>query len=194
MPRPYLALGASMIDLRALSLVDLEGEERERAVPLLIEGFVGIYRWHAKRTLRRIGRVRGALREGQLVGVSMLERLAPEVGYVYYLAVGTSHRRLGIGGLLLDDALALFLREGARIAYGAAEEDNTSSLDLFRSRGFREVERRELGYQEGGLGAWGLRSKMMLVSGEVLMGRRLGGNGETTVVRQSPVAASPSKE
>lgn len=163
-----------------IEITDLDGEARERAVPLLIEGFVGIYRWHAKRTLRRISRVRGASRSGQLVGVSMLERLAPEVGYVYYLAVAAAHRHEGIGGLLLDDALDLFRRDGANIAYGAAEEDNTASLKLFRSRGFRIIERRELGYQEGGLGAWGLRSKMMLVSGEVLMGRRLGSDGEST--------------
>lgn len=167
-----------MVDRPAIEVIDLEGEARERAVPLLIEGFVGIYRWHAKRTLRRIGRVRGAIVDGQLAGVSMLERLAPPVGYVYYLAVGVAHRQQGIGGHLLDDAMALFRREGAGIVYGAAEEDNTSSLALFRSRGFRVIERRERGYQEGGLGAWGLRSKMMLVSGEVLMGRRIAGESE----------------
>lgn len=103
----------------------------------------------------------------------MLERLVPEVGYVYYIAVGREHRRQGVAGLLLDDALTLFRREGATIIYGAVEEDNVPSLALFRSRGFRLVERKELGYREGGLGAWGLRSQMMLVHGEVLFGRRL---------------------
>ena len=105
--------------------------------------------------------------------MSMLERLTPEASYVYYLAVGESVRHQGIGGLLLDDALARFRSEGARIVYGAAEEDNTTSIALFRSRGFRVVERDEPGLKEGGLGAWGLRSRMMLVSGEVLLGLRL---------------------
>ena len=40
-------------------------------------------------------------------------------------------------------------------------------------RGFRRVERKELGWEEGGLGAWGLRSRMTLVGGEFLMGLRL---------------------
>jgi ribosomal protein S18 acetylase RimI-like enzyme len=155
-----------------LELVDLEGEARERAVPILIESFEGIYRWHAKRTLRRIPEVRGAESDGRLVGISMLERLVPEVGYVYYVAVAAADRGQGIGGRLLDDAVARFRAAGAVIVYGAVEEDNTASVRLFRSRGFREVERRELGYQEGGLGAWGLRSRMMIVHGEVLYGRR----------------------
>ncbi len=153
-------------------IVDLVGEARERAVPILIESFEGIYRWHAKRTLRRIDAVRGAEENGRLAGVSMLERLVPEVGYVYYVAVGVADRRRGVGGLLLDDAIARFRAAGAVIVYAAVEEDNAASLRLFGSRGFREVERKELGYQEGGLGAWGLRSRMMIVHGEVLYGRR----------------------
>lgn len=59
------------------------------------------------------------------------------------------------------------------MVYAAAEEENAASIALFLSRGFRSVERRERGYLEGGLGAWGLRSRMWIVSGEVLLGRRL---------------------
>jgi [ribosomal protein S18]-alanine N-acetyltransferase len=109
----------------------------------------------------------------ELAGISMLDRLTPEVGYVYYLAVGEAFRGRGVGSALLDDAIDLFRTEGAHILYGAAEEDNAPSLALFRSKGFREVDRKERGYQEGGLGAWGLRSRMMLVHGEVLLGRFL---------------------
>jgi ribosomal protein S18 acetylase RimI-like enzyme len=156
-----------------VELVDLPKEDRERAVPVLKDGFVGIYRWHAKRTLRSATWVRAAVVGGEVVAVSVLERLDPEVGYVYYLSTALSHRREGLGGLLLDDALALFRREGALVAYGAAEEENEASIELFRSRGFRHVERKELGFREGGLGAWGLRSRMTLVGGEVLMGLRL---------------------
>jgi ribosomal protein S18 acetylase RimI-like enzyme len=154
-------------------LVDLEGPDRDRAVPAVLDSFVGIYRWHAKRTLREVSRVRAAEIDGEVAGVSMLERIAPGVGYVYYLAVRTAFRRQGFGGLLLDDAVDGFSREKIRVVYGAAEEDNLGSIALFVSRGFRTVERRELGYREGGLGAWGLRSRMWIVSGEVLLGRRL---------------------
>jgi ribosomal protein S18 acetylase RimI-like enzyme len=157
----------------SVRLVDLSGEGRERAIPTLKEGFVGIYRWHAKRTLRTVSRVRAALRGEEVVGVAMLERLEPEVGYVYYLSVGVAHRKHGVGGQLLDDALAYFRAVGAEVVYGAVEEDNLASLALFRSRGFRTVERKELSYREGGLGAWGLRSRMWIVSGEVLLGLRL---------------------
>ncbi|MFI5413686.1 MAG: GNAT family N-acetyltransferase [Candidatus Lutacidiplasmatales archaeon] len=156
-----------------VQMVDLAGDDRERAVPVLKDGFEGIYRWHAKRTLRTATWVRAALLGPEVVAVSVLERLEPEVGYVYYLSTSKNHRREGLGGLLLDDALALFRRERATVAYGAAEEDNRPSLQLFLSRGFRPVERKELGFREGGLGAWGLRSRMTLVGGEVLLGRRL---------------------
>jgi ribosomal protein S18 acetylase RimI-like enzyme len=155
------------------SVIDLTGVERERAIPVVIDSFVGVYRWHAKRTLRDVSWVRAVEIDREIAGISMLERLAPGVGYVYYLAVRTSYRRQGIGGLLLDDALAGFVRDGIRVVYAAAEEENRSSITLFLARGFRAVERRERGYREGGLGAWGLRSKMWIVSGEVLLGKRL---------------------
>lgn len=156
-----------------VQLIDLVGEDRERAMPALKDGFVGIYRWHAKRTLHHATWVRAAVLGEEVAAVSVLERLDPEVGYVYYLATAVSYRRRGLAARLLDDALDLFRREGARVVYGAAEEDNTASIELFRSRGFRLVERKELGFREGGLGAWGLRSRMTLVGGEVLLGLRL---------------------
>jgi ribosomal protein S18 acetylase RimI-like enzyme len=156
-----------------IDLIDLPPTERERAVPVLLDSFVGIYRWHAKRTLREVQVVRGAEQAGELVGVAMLERLVPEVGYVYYIAVSSAHRNQGIGGRLLDDAVDRFRREGAQVLYAAVQSDNAPSLALFTSRGLRSVERKERGYQEGGLGAWGLRSRMRLVYGELLLGRRL---------------------
>jgi ribosomal protein S18 acetylase RimI-like enzyme len=156
-----------------VEIVGLAPEDRERAVPALKDGFVGIYRWHAKRTLRSATWVRAAVRHGEVVGVSVLERLDPEVGYVYYLSTVQGYRRRGLGSRLLDDALALFRRETFSVAYGAAEVDNEASIALFRSRGFRPVERKELSFREGGLGAWGLRSRMTLVGGEILFGIRL---------------------
>lgn len=171
--------------MSAPELRTLDGPEREEAVPVIIDSFVGIYRWHAKRTLRRVSVVRGAFQEGQLLGVSMLEGLAPGVGYVYYVAVRAHGRRHGLGGLLLDDALARFRATKTEIVYAAAEEDNLPSRRLFESRGFRVVAKDEPGWREGGLGAWGLRSKMMVVSGEVLMGLRLNPPG-TSIELEPP--------
>ena len=151
----------------------LEGEARESAVPTLKEGFEGIYRWHAKRTLRTVGTVRAAVVAGRIAGVALLEQLAPEVAYVYYLAVGTAFRRRGIGRALLDDALGRFRSEGVEVVYAAVEEDNLPSQRLFRSRGFRVIERTEPNWQTGGLGAQGLRTRMWIVHGELLFGLRL---------------------
>lgn len=156
-----------------LQRVSLVGEERDRAIPILKESFVGIYRWHAKRTLRLADRVRALVLGEEVVAAAVLQRLAPEAGYVYYIFVGRAHRRQGLASLLLEEALALFRSEGAQVIYAAAEEDNAASIALFTRHGFRRVGRDEPGYREGGLGAWGLRSQMMVVSGEVLLGRRL---------------------
>ena len=157
----------------ALEIGTLEGEARELAIPVLKEGFEGIYRWHAKRTLRSVGTVRAAWTGGQLAGVAMLERLEKEVGYVYYLAVGASYRRSGVGRALLDDALDRFRSDAAQVVYAAIEEENVASQRLFRSRGFRVVARDETNWRDGGLGAQGLRTRMWIVHGEQLFGRRL---------------------
>jgi ribosomal protein S18 acetylase RimI-like enzyme len=154
-------------------LVELRGPDRELAIPALLDSFVGIYRWHAKRTLREVSVVRAAMVGDEVAGVAMLETLTASVGYVYYLAVRASARRQGIGGRLLDDGIRRFAAQGMRVVYAAAEEENLESIRLFGSRGFRAVERQEPGYQDGGLGAWGLRKRMWIVSGEVLLGLRL---------------------
>jgi len=167
-------------------IVDLVGDARERAIPALKESFTGIYRWHAKRTLREIPTVRAIERDGEIVGAALLEMLAPEVGYVYYLFVASGSRRRGIGAALLDDALERFVRANAVVAYAACEEENDRSLALFRSRGFREVGRDERGFRDGGLGAWGFRRRMWLVSGEVLLGRRLDGPTPAPVPVRGP--------
>ncbi len=164
--------------------MELEGTDRDRALPALQESFEGIYRWHAKRTLHRATWVRAALDGGAVAGASVLEQLSPEAGYVYYLFVGASKRRRGLGKLLLDDALQLFRARGARLVWAAAEEDNLPSIRLFLSRGFRKVDRDELPLQEGGLGAQGFRSRMTVVHGEILLGRWVEGeapSGTATV-------------
>ena len=155
-----------------LRIVDLIGPERETALPTLREGFVGVYRWHAKRMLSRVPTVTAARLGVEVVGVALLDRLEPEVGYVYYLAVGKRQRRRGIGGALLDEALTRFRRDGCEVVYAAVERENAPSIALFRSRGLRVVERNEPSYRDGGLGARGLRTRMWIVSGELLFGLR----------------------
>lgn len=170
-------------------ILDLVGGSRDRAIPALRESFEGYYRWHAKRTLRDIERVRAYEVDTHLAGASLLERLRPEVGYVFYVFVGTDFRGQGVGGRLLDDALAWFREQGCWVVYAAAEEENAASRRLFGSRGFRLVERKELGWEEGGLGAWGLRGRMHIIGGEVLMGLDL----RPSRVPHGPSPAPPSR-
>jgi L-amino acid N-acyltransferase YncA len=174
----------------AIALVDLHGDARERAVPVIRDGFVGIYRWHAKRTLREVPTVRAAELHGEVVGVSLLDRLVPEVGYVYYVVVLGAHRGRGLGGLLLDDALRLFRAQDVEVVYAAVQADNVASLRVCERRGFRAVERKETGWREGGLGAWGLRSRMRLVPGERLLGLRLRDPRAATAERASPPSSA----
>jgi ribosomal protein S18 acetylase RimI-like enzyme len=155
------------------SLTDLVGPDRDRAIPVLRDAFVGIYRWHAKRQLREVLRVRAALDGPEVVGVALLDRLLPEVGYVYYIAVLSARRRCGVGSLLLDDALAHYRAGPVEVVYAAVRAENVASRRLFESRGFVEVPRQAPSWRDGGLGAWGLRSRMWLVSGELLLGLRL---------------------
>lgn len=157
-----------------LTIISLEGSDRERALPVILDSFTGVYRWHAKRTLRQVPWVRAAESAAEgVVGVSLLDRLLPEVGYVYYIAVLQAIRRRGVGERLLSDALERFRSDGAEVVYAAVREENAPSRGLFESHGFRAVGRKETGWKEGGLGAWGLRSRMWLVSGELLLGLRL---------------------
>ncbi len=169
-----------------VTINDLPHEARDVAVPVIVDSFTGIYRWHAKRTLYRIDTVRGAWVDDRLVGISLLEYLDPAVGYVYYIAVLREFRGHGVAKRLLDDALDRFRRGGARVVYAAAEEDNEPSLRLFRSHGFRVTEPKETGWREGGLGAWGYRSRMMVVSGEVLLGLRLAPEPRSDAARARP--------
>lgn len=152
---------------------DLPRAEREGARPLVKACFKGFYRWHANRCLRDVETVRTIRSPEGIVALTILELLAPEAGYVTYVMVDPAHRLQGLGAALLDDALVHFRHVGAEVVYAAVGEQNEASRRLFLSRGFKAVERKELGYREGGLGAWGLRSQMRLVPGELLLGLRL---------------------
>lgn len=173
-------------------IVTLTGPAREALVPILKESFTGYYRWHAKRQLREVPVVRALRRDGAWWGAAELDRLAPGVGYVYYLFVGRAHRRAGVGAALLDDALDRFRADGASLVYAVAEATNRGSLALFRSRGFRTVRANERSWQEGGLSPRGLRSRMWIVGGEVVLGRRLAAPRRPRAARPGTAASRPT--
>jgi L-amino acid N-acyltransferase YncA len=149
---------------------------------VLKASFEGVLRWHAKRTLREVPLVLGIEREGTILGFALVETLVPEVGFVHYIAVSSADRRKGLGGILLDEAIRRFRAERVEVVFASIEGENRASQALFESRGFRATERKERTYRERGLGAWGLRSRMRVLSGEILFGRRIRAQRRASVV------------
>lgn len=165
-----------------LNLTSLEVEiaeipkgERDKLLPILEESFEGMYLWHARRTLQSIEVVRVArTAEGEDSGLLMLKMVAEGAGYVYYVAVPPRFRRRGIGGRLLDDAVSYFARKGVPYVYASVEEDNIESKTLFASRGFERVRGQEMAERYGRIRSILMYREMMVVRGELLLGKGLG--------------------
>jgi ribosomal protein S18 acetylase RimI-like enzyme len=157
-----------------VEVADVPKAERTRLLPILEESFEGLYLWHARRTLQSIEVVRAArTADGEDAGLLMLKTLGEDAGYVYYVAVPPRFRRRGIGGRLLDDALAYFGERGVRYAYASVEEENVESKTLFRSRGFEKLQGAEMAARYGRIRALLMYREMMVVPGELLLGKRL---------------------
>jgi ribosomal protein S18 acetylase RimI-like enzyme len=109
---------------------------RESLLLILDQSFTGLYRWHAKRTLRSVRWLRVASKDSRPAGLAMLKMLTGRTGYAYYIAVSPSLRSAGIGGLLLDDSLATLRAAGAVQALACARADNAPSIRLLESRHF----------------------------------------------------------
>ncbi len=77
----------------------------------------------------------------KLVGYAIAQCVADE-SEILNLAVQREHRGQGIGGSLLDAALAEALSRGAAQVWLEVRESNRSARKLYQSRGFDEVSRR----------------------------------------------------
>ncbi|HVB95628.1 MAG TPA: GNAT family N-acetyltransferase, partial [Nitrososphaerales archaeon] len=156
-----------------IEITDVPKAERTRLLPILEESFEGLYLWHARRTLQSIDVVRAArTAEGEDAGLIMLKRLAEGAGYVYYVAVPPSFRRQGIGGRLLDDAIACFAQMSVLDVYASVEEDNLESKTLFGSRGFERLKGSEMAERYGRIRSLLMYREMTVVPGEILLGKR----------------------
>lgn len=153
---------------------------RAHLLPLVDQSFTGIYRWHAEKTLRSVQWVREAFREDGTAGLAMLTMLAERCGYVYYIAVAPSERGAGLGGLLLDDALAILKDAGAIEAFACTRWGNAASLRLLRSRSF---ERTRFGQRVRTHG---------LVHASILWMRMVAAPGEYVFVKDISGYAAPS--
>ena len=113
--------------------------------------------------------VKAATLGGKTVGLIMLKELGEGIGYVYYMTVLPEFRRKGVGGRLLDDALAHFTSRGVSYVFATVEEDNAASLSLFHSRGFVKTGFGEMSKLYGRLRSAYMMLEMQAVAGEVVL-------------------------
>jgi len=159
-----------------IEITDVPIGERGGLFHILDESFEGLYLWHARRTLQSIEVVHVArTATGEAVGLIMLKVLPEGAGYVFYVAVAQRFRRRGVGGKLLDDGISYFSGNGIQDVYASVEEENDESKELFVSRGFQRVGKSELNERYGRVRALLMRREMVVVWGEVLLVKRLGG-------------------
>ena len=148
---------------------DASSKVREALVPIVDQSFQGIYRWHARHTLRSVSWVRKAVREGTPVGLTMSAMIAADCGYLFYVAVVPAARSAGIGGLLLDDVLHLLHAKGAREVFACVRPENRASVRLLESRSFTGTSFGDLARSRGLGAAVNLWLRMVVAPGEKVL-------------------------
>jgi ribosomal protein S18 acetylase RimI-like enzyme len=143
--------------------------ERHTLDGVLESSFTGIYLRHARRTISDVETVRAAYISQTPVGLSMLKMLEEKAGYVYYIAVDSSHQGRGIGSRLLLDSIEYLSSKGATEVYASVGEDNVPSNRLFRGHGFRKTSYGEVSRKYGMLKAIAMYRSMFVVPGEILL-------------------------
>jgi ribosomal-protein-alanine acetyltransferase len=78
------------------------------------------------------------------------------IGHIFTVDVVAKHRRSGIGLKLLDELERVFLENGVRAVYLEVRADNKAALELYRKKGYGEIQPLENYYSKG---APGLRMK-----------------------------------
>ena len=165
-------------EFESLQIEDVPPERRPSLQSLLEESFEGWYLSHSRKTLMSVDLVREAVVGDRPVGMVMLKTFSGYIGYVYYIAVAREYRRRKVGTRLLDHSLGYFSSTGMREVYASVEEDNEESAGLFRSRGFTKTSYREVARRYGPIRALDLYRRMLVVPGEALLFRPLGGQLE----------------
>jgi ribosomal protein S18 acetylase RimI-like enzyme len=125
---------------------------------------------HSKRTLREIEKVFAARLDGTNVGVVMLKKIDPKIGYVYYIAVSSEYRGRKIGSVLLEHSLNYFSDLGAETVFASLTvEHGGESKALFEAHGFVETNFGQVSRRYGKLHSINLYRKMLVVSGELVV-------------------------
>jgi len=98
----------------------------------------------------------------EIVGfiVGLIENIGRvTVGHVITIDVAPKHRRIGVGLRLLDELEHLFLEGGVKTSYLEVRTDNKAARELYRKKGYTELEPLENYYARG---RHGLRMKKEL--------------------------------
>ena len=149
-----------------MNFEDVPAHARRSLRPIVDESFTGLYRWHARRTLRSVAYVRKATGNNALVGVTMSTMVGNGVGYIFYAAVIPPLRGRGIGGAILDDALQALRAKGAREIFACARTRNMPAVRLLLSRHFARTSFPALAFTKGFAEAVRLWVKMVAAPGE----------------------------
>jgi ribosomal protein S18 acetylase RimI-like enzyme len=152
-----------------IEIMDVPAGRRQELDWILEESFEGWYLWHSKKTLRDVELVRAAMSSGRPLGLVMLKSLEGTVGYVYYIAVARSSRNMGVGKLLLENALQLFKASNLKEVFASVEKENEPSEALFASEGFTKTSFGEVSKRHGSLHAANMYRAMTVVPGEILL-------------------------
>lgn len=84
--------------------------------------------------------------DGAIIGYAIAMFVADE-SEILNLAVSSSYRRQGYGGMLLDAALADLHNRGIASVFLEVRESNAAARTLYVSRGFADVSRRKKYYR-----------------------------------------------
>lgn len=75
---------------------------------------------------------------GFIIGAVFPER-EKFIGHILTIDVYPSHRRMGIGSMLLQQIEKIFIGKGVKTCYLEAREDNVAALNLYRKLGYKKV-------------------------------------------------------
>jgi len=107
-------------------------------------------------TLSLVAHVNGEI-AGFIIG--LIHRQEKTItGRVYTIDVASKHRRKGVGLKLLNELERIFVKRGVKTCYLEARADNVAALELYRKRGYVEVEKLKKYYR----GIHGVRLKKKL--------------------------------
>lgn len=72
-----------------------------------------------------------------------------KIAHIYTIDVAIKHRRKRVGETLLAEIEQLFIKEGAKVCYLEARQNNIAALELYKKQGYTVVERLSDYYSEG---------------------------------------------